>query len=1199
MSMTSGRDQQRSRMDLSGHHDQRHPARSGWIFGFRAWTLAMLLTALPIGLLRANSEPVGRIDFNQDVRRILSENCFRCHGPDGAERKGRRGGLRLDISEGALRNIGGAVAIVPGSPDASDLIQRIESSDPDELMPPPETGQRLSQKEIAILRRWIEQGAEYQTHWAYVPPVRPPVPEVRANLETAGSDWGKQPIDAFVLARLKQEGLTPAPEADRRTLIRRAALDLTGLPPTADAVDSFLADTGSGAFERVVDRLLRSDAYGEHWAHFWLDQARYADSSGYADDPGRTIWAYRDYVIRSFNANKPFDVFTIEQIAGDLLPNSTEEQIVATAFHRNTMTNNEGGTSDEEFRNVAVVDRVNTTMEVWMATTMACAQCHDHKYDPISQEEYFRLFAILNNTADADRADEAPTLPLYTQEQKAERHRLQEEIRSLEQILRTTTPALAQSQQTWETRLLSDVHWVPVTAQGRNREGSSAQVLSDGSLLFEPDAETDRYTLDLDSESLPERPLTAFRLEVLPDDRPPGRGVGHAGGAFVLTGVGAELHPSDDRLLEGQYLRIELPGERKILSLAEVQIFGADSETNLARQGVARQSSTSHEGVAERAIDGDTDGDYAAAASTTHTETSKDPWWEVDLQNSRGISRIVVWNRTDGAQERLKDFDILLLDSNRETVWRRRVTTLPKPSVELTQLGVREIPWIATRASYEQPGFEAASLLPSTEQRKRRSGWAVGPRFGDRHSLDFAPQTPVSLQEGHRLRLTLDQMSEHPHATLARVRVWVTSDERMPELLGLPDTVFAALHTPLSARTPDQTEALRTHYLAITETLQPQRDQLATARQALEGLRPHTTVPILRELAGEQRRTTHVHLRGNFLDPGKEVVEGLPEAFHPVSDGSTIDRLTLARWLVDRNNPLTARVLVNRLWGALFGTGLVRTSEEFGAQGELPTHPELLDWLAVELMDSGWNIQHILHLITTSATYRQTSAAPADLVAQDPDNRLLARGPRFRLSAETIRDQAMALSGLLSRKMYGPPVKPYQPRMGLSAAFGSGTDWETSAGEDQYRRGVYTTWRRSNPYPSMATFDAPNREVCVVQRDRSNTPLQALVTLNDPVYVEAAQHLAGRILDMEPHGTPAQRIRVGFETCLNRPPKDVELVSLLDLYSRSLARFGTQPDQARLFAGLEESADHSPAERAAWTLVANVLLNLDELLMKP
>ncbi|MCU0704028.1 MAG: PSD1 and planctomycete cytochrome C domain-containing protein [Fimbriiglobus sp.] len=766
----------------------------------RLFPLAVVLTLAPFA--RAAD-----IDFNRDVRPILSNNCFACHGPDDKERKGK---LRLDTFDGATKN----GSLVPGKPDESEFIARVVSTDENDVMPPAKTGKKLTAKEVETLKAWVKQGGRYATHWSYVKPARPAVPTV--PLPT------RNPIDQFILARLKQEGLAPSPEADKTTLVRRVALDLTGLPPTLDEVDRFLKDTAPDAYEHMVDRLLAKPAFGEHWARMWLDLARYADSAGYADDPLRTIWPYRDYVIRSLNANKKFDRFTVEQIAGDLLPDATDETRTATAFHRNTMTNSEGGTSDEEFRNVAVVDRVNTTLAVWMGTSAACAQCHTHKYDPISQVEYFKLFAFLNNTEDADRSDESPVLPL--------------------------------------------------------------------------------------------------------DDTPEKR---------------------------------------------------------------------------------------------------------------------------------------------------------------------------ATRAEYEK-------------------------------------------------------------AVAALRGVKVVDKDDAAEVKKLTDRLTGKLNA----------------------------------------LRPKVTVPVMKELPQDKRRVTKLQFRGNFMDLGEAVTEGTPAALHPFPKGEPLNRLGFARWIVSPDNPLTARVTVNRFWEQVFGNGLVRTTEEFGTQGELPSHPELLDWLAVEFA-SDWDVKRLLKLMVASAAYRQTSRVTPELREKDPDNRLYARGPRYRLSAEMVRDQALAVSGLLSAKVYGPSVRPPRPSMGLSAAFGGGLDWKTSDGEDRHRRGLYTEWRRTSPYPSMITFDAPSREACTLRRIRTNTPLQALVTLNDPVYVEAAQALARKVAA---HGTTTdERVVFAFRTCTSREPTAKERTRLVKLFEEAKAEYVKDAKKAEAMATdpigpLPKGAN--AAELAAWTTVGNVLLNLDEMLMR-
>ena len=935
------------------------------------------------------SAVASEVDFNRDVRPILSGRCYSCHGPDA---EAREADLRLDVREDAIRELYSDVhGIVPGDPDASAVIERVTSDDPDLRMPPASQGPPLTPEEIDTLRKWIASGAEYAQHWSFVPPRRPALPEV------ANTDACRNGIDHFVRARLAEEQLEPAPEADRYTLIRRVSLDLTGLPPTIEEVDAFVSDTSPDAYEKLVDRLLESPQFGEKWARMWLDLARYADSAGYADDPPRTIWMYRDWVIRALNSNMPFDQFTIEQLAGDLLPEPTDDQLIATAFHRNTMTNSEGGTDDEEFRNVAIVDRVNTTLQVWMGVTMGCAQCHTHKYDPITQEEYYRVFDILNQTADADRRDEAPTLAILTEDQQAQKAQLASQRAAAQERL---DAALQQA-----------------------RESGTLAEPSDGPLLT-------------------------------------------------------------------RFVRIELPGKDRMLSLAEVQVF-ADG-TNVATKGTASQSSVGYNGPAKLAIDGNTDGHYFNAESTTHTEKQNDPWWEVDLGQAVNIEKVAIWNRTDspGIGARLNGFRIVLLDAQRTPLCVQTVKTAPEKD------GRYDIP--------------AAGADLTDEQRKELA----------------------SYQE-----------------------------------INSPD-------------------------------IEKLRKAVARLDQQIAAIKP-VTAPVIRELPADKRRTTQIQIRGNFLDLGPAVTAGVPAAFHPIESPSP-NRLDFAKWLVDEANPLTARVTVNRLWGQLFGRGLVVTTEDFGLQGELPSHPQLLDWLAVEFMEAGWDIKHIVKTMVLSATYRQSSDASPDLLARDPDNVLLARGPRFRLSAEAVRDQALFAGGLLSLKMYGPSVYPPRPTLGLRAAFGGSTDWKTSEGENRYRRGLYTFWRRSLPYPSMDAFDAPSREVCTLRRIRTNTPLQALVTLNDPVYVEAAQGLARRVL-AEGGNDDEERATYAFRTCVSRPPTSSELAVLVESARQARERLAQQPDDAAKLATdplgpLPDGVD--PVEAAVWTVIGNVLLNLDEVLAR-
>ncbi len=1146
-----------------------------------AW---MIAASMLLGPDSSAGEAGGRpVDFNREVRPILSNRCFACHGPDAGKRKGAARPLRLDTEEGAFADLGGHAAVVRGDPEASELIRRIASDDPDEVMPPPGHAARLPAAEVERLSAWVQQGAPYARHWAYRKPARTEPPEVR------NPGWSRNPVDRFLLSRIEKEGLAPSPEADRGALIRRLALDLTGLPPTPEEVDAFARDDRPDAYEDLVDRLLDRPTYGEHWARMWLDLARYADSAGYADDPPRVIWAYRDYVIRSFNANKPFDRMTIEQIAGDLLPGAGDEQLVATAFHRNTMTNSEGGTNDEEFRNAAVVDRVNTTMAVWMGTTIACCQCHDHKYDPLSQADYFRLFAFFNNTQDADRNDESPRLPIESDDQKRRRAGSLAEADRLEQALRNPPPGTADAQARWEKSLERDPDWEPARPTSAiSREGARVAILDDRSILVGPKAKVDVTTLTL---ALDVPRLTAIRLEALPDDSLPGKGPGHDGGAFAVTGVRASIVPPGGSRPVGRYIRVELPGKEKIVSLAEVQVFRAGED--VAARGEASQSSTDFDGPARLAIDGNTDGDYTRAKSTTHTARSDDPWWEVDLKAAGPVDRIAIWSRTDGGlQARLDGARIVLLDEKRNSVWTREVAEAPKVSAEFTPSGERPIAFAAAFA--DEPG--AADVIGDVKGK----GWTVIGPPGRPHALTLVAAAPIAIEPGSSLSVSIEQRSKEPGRTLGRARLATSGDDRASAIARTPPAVLAALRVAPADRTEAQKSEVARHYLAeVAPELQPARDRLAALKAELAGMKPETSVPVLRELAAGARRKTQIQRRGNFMDLGDEVAEGVPEAIFPLPPDDPRDRLALARWLVSPDNPLTARVIANRSWETIFGAGLVPTGEEFGSQGEPPTHPELLDWLATELVGQGWDLKRFLRLLVTSAAYRQSSRVTPDGLRLDPANRWLARGPRFRLPAETVRDQALAVSGLLSPKMYGPPVRPPQPSTGLTAAFGGGIDWQTSTGDDKHRRALYTTWRRSNPYPSMATFDAPNREICTVRRIRTNTPLQALVTLNDPVYIEAAQGLARRIASGGPD--PAGKIRAGFRLCLARDPTDRESDRIARLFGDARLRFGSDPEAARKLATDPigpAPAGSDLADLAAWTVVANVLLNLDETLMR-
>ncbi|MBT4693790.1 MAG: DUF1549 domain-containing protein, partial [Planctomycetaceae bacterium] len=1008
----------------------------------------LIVSCLATGLSAAEQPTV---DFSR-VRAILSSQCFTCHGPDPAERQSN---LRLDIPNTVGDQAGSHSVLTPGKLLEGELLRRIQSTDPDERMPPVDFGKGVSAEELAILKQWIEAGAKYRLHWSYAVPTKSEPPKL------ARSNWIRNEVDRFVLARMEAQGLKPNSAADRYTLIRRLSLDLTGLPPSLQEVNAFVNDSSKQAYERLVDRLLASEKYGERWAAMWLDLARYADSAGYANDPQRTIWLYRDWVIKAFNSNMPFDQFTIEQIGGDLLQGASEQNIVATAFHRNTLTQSEGGTNDEEFRNSAVVDRVNTTMQVWMGTTIRCAQCHNHKYDPISQEEYFKFFAFFNNTEDADRADEQPLLSVFTAEQKESKNRLQDELETWKGKIQPSVDQLAEQLASWRRDSNEEVQWqvlTPIDQKSTSGGKTGFTVAADG-VISSSGASQKTESYELTFSSLP-KSVTAIRLEALADEALPAGGPGRGGnGNFVLTEFSASVGAPADESPVGKIVRIDLPGKQKMIHVAEIRVFSNGS--NVAMQGVAKQSSTGFGGEVKRANDGDTDGNYDAG-SVTHTEIEDNPWIEIELNAAVAIDSISIWNRTDNdLQKRLDGFELSILDEQRDLVWKKTFAKAPSKNVDVEISGLLPVVFASASATFEQRedgkvGQFSVDRAIDGDRTHAVAGWAVGGEIGQDNTAVFVVKKPLQTKPNTTLKLILSQ--SYPDHPLGKFRISATDSTGNV-------TVFPKSITALGDRSWDKLEAseqdlVREYYqrnivpdVAVTK-------KIAELEKAITDLRP-TTVPVMKELTGEKRRKTNIQVRGNFEVTEGEVSEGTPATFHPFPDDAPRNRLELARWLVDAENPLTGRVLVNRYWEQLFGQGIVGTSEEFGIQGELPTHPQLLDWLAVTFAkDYSWDVKRLLKTIVMSATYRQSAEVTTDHRKIDPFNLYLARGPRFRLSAEMIRDQALLASGLLSDKMYGPSVRPPRPQLGLKAAFGGSTDWATSAGEDKFRRGVYTQWRR-------------------------------------------------------------------------------------------------------------------------------------------
>lgn len=1014
--------------------------------------LALFLGAIALPAFASPSAAAGMVDFNRDIRPILAGSCFKCHGPDEATRKA---GLRLDERDAALQPAkSGERAIVPGELDASELLRRVATTDEDDLMPPPKDGERLSLDQIAKLEQWIAEGAAYRKHWAYEQPITPALPEVQQR------EWPRTALDHFVLARLEAAGLTPAPEAPRTTLIRRLSLDLTGLPPTPEEVAEFVNDPAPRAYERLVERLLGSPHYGERWARPWLDLARYADTNGYEADYRRSIWPYRDWVINALNADLPFDQFTIEQLAGDLLPNATREQKIATGFHRNTMVNTEGGTDDEEFRTAALVDRVNTTFTVWLGSTMACAQCHTHKYDPFTINEYYQVLAILNQTADKGK-DNAPEFPLPTPEQQQKQDEINALIKPLQDRLDTQTADLDAAQTEWEAGLRAtwrkiDAAWQPLQpATMSTTNGVTLELKEDGSILAGgalPDNSLYELAVTIDGVG-----LQAFRLEALTDE--------------------------------------ELP----------------------------HKSSGRHE-----------EGDFTVT-----------------------------------------DFRVLIESAD--------------------GTAVEQVPFNLAWADFSMDGYEVRKAVDDNDT----SGWAIA-AYEEKNRTNrfavFVANRPFGFGPGSSYTIRIHHNSSRAQHLLGRFRLSLADGDPADHraLSEVPDKIRGLVLAETADRSEDQRKEVAKHFRSITPLLADTRKQLDELRKQLPKDIPTTLVlePV------KEPRETHVMLRGNFLNQGDKVEPGVPAVLHAWPEGEPVNRLTFARWLVSPENPLVGRVTMNRLWEAFFGAGIVITSEEFGSQGEPPSHPELLDWLANEFVRSGWSLKAMKRAIVTSATYRQAAVATPEKLERDPFNRLFSRGPRFRMEAEMLRDYTLAVSGLLDRTVGGPSVFPHQPEGVWNNPYNSDR-WELSKDGDQFRRGLYTFWRRTAPYASFMAFDAPSREVACERRARSNTPVQSLVTLNDPAFVAAANSLARQVVQLG-GDTFAERLDYAVLRTLARHANPDELAEFGRLFEASRVKFESDPKAAEQLVsiGLPKPERGDLVDLAAWMVVANVLLNLDEALTK-
>jgi len=1079
-------------------HEPNHDSKVASRFGVRAslffpawpasWTPALPIEVLGLAFLAALTAPCTAgganqtpVDFNRDIRPLFSNHCFKCHGPDEEQ---RQADLRLDTRQGILSLGDGPTVIVPGKPNESELQLRLENEDPEQRMPPTDANLDLTSEQIELVRRWIEQGAEWKQHWSFVTPQRPRVPEVPS------SDWTQNPIDYFVFDRLSREGLQPSPRADKPTLIRRVTLDLTGLPPTLEEVDVFLADDSPNAYEKLVERLLQSPHFGERMALVWLDAARYADTSGYQNDGPRSMFRWRDWVIQAYNQGVPFDQFTVEQLAGDLLPQPTLEQRIATGFNRNHRGNSEGGVIAEEFQVEYVVDRVETTATVWLGLTLGCSRCHEHKYDPITQQEFYQFYAFFNNIPEYGRAVKEGNSPPYIQAPTREQQRrltiVDQHLAVAERRFECQQEALHEAQSSWEA------------------SRTSASVLDwsieKGMLAH--------YTLDeIDPQAESQNSLT------------------------VRDGIASHAAGRRGRA-------VDLDGKR-FLDAGDVGDFGYFDRFSLSA-------------------------------------------WIQPKETRAGtiLSRMTDVAQGDGYYVQLADGQIQVNLVKRWLDDSTRVETISSVPADA---------WTHVLVTYD--GSRVAKGITIY-----LNGQAVPHKANlDLINQSFASKEPFRIGggggPGGRFVGLIDE-----------VRVFdrcLTPTEAA--IVATPDSISDIVAMAQDQRSKAHQEKLEIYFLLYDAPEEIRRiyDELVELRSQRELLiETFPTVMVMEEM--RQPRQTSVLTRGEYDKPAEPVSPGVPAIFPTLRktsrEGASANRLDLAQWLIDVANPLTPRVAVNRYWQVYFGAGLVRTTEDFGSQGERPSHPRLLDWLAAEFVRDGWDVKAMQRLIVTSATYRQSSRVSSELLARDPENRLLARGPRFRLPAELVRDQALAASGLLSERVGGPSVKPYQPD-DLWKDIATDSDYIQDHGADLYRRSMYTYWKRTVVPPAMAAFDAPGREMCNVRPRRTNTPMQALTLMNDVTFVESARVLAQRVLagDKRP---PQERLRQLFRLVLTRSPSETELRILHDGLTQHLDDFrGDQDAAAQLVSSGEYPRVHAGLdviELAAYTAMASLILNLDE-----
>ncbi len=1217
------------------------------------------------------------VDFVKDIQPILAKQCYSCHGPEK-----QKADLRWDDKASAFGKGEHGPHLVVGKSAESRVIHLVAGLEPDSIMPP--KGEPLTAEQIGLLRAWIDQGANWpessespearkRNHWAFKAPGRPALPEVR------DAAWPRNDIDRFVLARLDKESLKPSAPADKFTLVRRVYLDLIGLPPKPAEADAFVSDGSANAYEKLVDKLLASPHYGERWARRWLDLARYADTNGYEKDKPRSMWPWRDWVIKALNDDLPFDEFTVEQIAGDMLPNATPAQVIATGFNRNTMINEEGGIDPLEYRFYAMVDRVHVTSTAWLGLTMACAQCHSHKYDPISQVEYYRFLAALNN------ADE-PTIDVIKPDVVEQRGKAEEKIRTLEAALPEKFPVELRAE--WRT---------PAVAEFASTNGAEAELLSDGSFrVGGKSPEKDVYTVKF---AAPLEQVTHVQLEAIPDSAGAKGGPGrNESGNFVVTDFELEIKEAGEKgkprkikfaTAEADFAQEGYPVKNAIDGNADTgwAIAGPNGAHEhrraifaLAEPLELKKRTTVTIRIAQNHGKELTLGRFRLSLGRELPELAVTPerrrvvrdekfakWLEAEARTA------VRWQTLRPAEARstspfltveADDSVFAAGDFTKNDTYTLKFRNLPAgtKAIRLEMLPDDRLPMRGPGSvSYEGPKGDfwlstfkvfadgkSVALTNATEDFANdkntaaraidddlQSGWSINGGQGKRHNAVFQFVEALTNASELELKLTCEK---YYAAGLGRFRVAITSDEKatatalddesialllkyrgmsaQKRLLATAPADVASprrrLESPRAAdansqrisqaglkpmRAPAKSaeaadrEKLLTQFLRVTPAMASARREIDKLRNEMPAL--PTTLVMRERPAGHDRATFRQH-RGEFLQPKETVVAGVPSVLLPPAKSEPTNRLALARWLVSRDNPLTARVVINRQWEAFFGRGLVRTMEDFGLQGERPSHPELLDWLAVEFMSRGWSLKQMHKLIVMSATYQQASETTAELRERDPLNVLLARGPRFRLEAEQVRDASLVASGLFTEKLGGPSVYPPQPAGVTTEGTYGALEWKTSTGPDRYRRGLYTFAKRTAPFAMAATFDGPSGEACLARRERSNTPLQALTLLNDEVFLECARAL-GRVIAESP-GDVNAKLAALFRRCVTRPPTAAELEKLKRFYESQLGR---------LASGELKAADILPAEKgegsneqAAWTAVARVLLNLDETITK-